>query len=476
MPTEPIAGIVLAAGQSTRFKAGHQKLLFPLLGRSIVGWVVHRCRQAGVDPIVVVVSDPAGTVAERIRQEAPDVPLRWAVQAVPRGTGDAVLQARVCLEDYRGLVLIVNGDTPAVQPETIGAMGEAHRKAGAALTLATGLLADPAAYGRVLRDERGQVRAVREWAECDPTERAIAEVNLGIYVAEWPLLVEYLERLEPHPDKGECYLTDVVAMMVADGRPVIGYRLEEPSEALGVNTWEELHTVQAVLVRQVVRTWIRRGVHFLAPDRVWLGANVVLGADVVVYPDVVLEGATVIGDRTVLYPGVRVRDSRVGADVVVEDHSVIEGSIIGDRCQVGPMARLRPGTVLETGARIGNFVEVKNSRIGVGSKALHLTYLGDAVVGRNVNVGAGTITCNYDGFRKYPTVIEDDVFIGSDSQLVAPVRVGRGAYVAAGSTITRDVPPYSLAIARARQENKEGWVERRRRTQTPPASEGQGEE
>ncbi len=475
MQTERIAGIVLAAGQSTRFKAGQQKLLFPLLGRSVVGWAVDRCRQAGVDPIVVVVADPAGPVAERVRREAPDGTLRWAVQAVPRGTGDAVLQARTALADYRGPLLIVNGDTPAVRPETIRAMHEAHRQAGAALTLATGVLADPATYGRVLRDERGRIQAVREFTECSPAERAVSEVNLGVYVAEWPLLGDYLERLEPHPDKGERYLTDVVHRMVTDGRPVVGYRLDDPTEALGVNTWEELHAVQAVLVRQVVWVWVRRGVHFRDPDRVWLDADVRLGADVVVYPDVVLEGTTVIGDRTVLYPGVRIRDSRVGSDAVVWDHSVVEESVIGDRCQVGPMARLRPGTVLEAEARIGNFVEVKNSRIGTGSKALHLTYLGDATVGRNVNVGAGTITCNYDGFRKHPTVIEDDVFIGSDSQLVAPVRVGRGAYVAAGSTVTRDVPPYSLAIARARQENKEGWVERRRHFQVRPGPKETGE-
>ncbi|MCS7313377.1 MAG: bifunctional UDP-N-acetylglucosamine diphosphorylase/glucosamine-1-phosphate N-acetyltransferase GlmU [Acidobacteria bacterium] len=477
MYAERIAGIVLAAGQSTRFKAGQQKLLFSLLGRSVIGWVVHRCQQAGVDPIVVVVADVDGPVAQRVRQEVPDVSLRWAVQAVPRGTGDAVLQVRSVLEDYRGPVLIMNGDTPAVRPETIQALRAAHQRAGAALTLATAVLADPAAYGRVLRDEHGHIRAVREWTECDPAERAIPEVNLGVYVADWSRLVAYLERLMPHPDKGEYYLTDVVAQMIADGRTVVGYRLQDPSEALGVNTWEELHTVQDVLARQVVRGWIRQGVHFLAPDRVWLSADVVLGADVVVYPDVVLEGSTVIGDRTVLYPGVRIRDSRVGSDAVVWDHSVIEGSLIGDRCQVGPMARLRPGTVLEAEARIGNFVEVKNSRIGTGSKALHLTYLGDATVGRNVNVGAGTITCNYDGVEKHPTVIEDDVFIGSDSQLVAPVRVGRGAYVAAGSTITRDVPPDSLAIARARQENKEGWLaRRRRRAQGPLTSSGEGNE
>ncbi len=466
---QSIPVIVLAGGQSRRFKSGVHKLLFPLLERPTLAWVLYRCQQAALTPIVVIVPDLDGPIARLVRSTITDERVRLVAQTEPLGTGDAVARARAVLDTtYDGPVVIVNGDAPAVRPETYQRLLEHHIRTGAHLTLTTGVVPTPGAYGRILRTQSGRIRAIREASECTPEEQTVREINLGIYVVHWYILQTYLDRLPLHPDTGEKYLTDVVQMMLEDRHPVESVTLDHPEEAFGINTWEEMHTTQTVLRRQIVADWMQQGVHFLDPERVWIGADVRLGQDVTVYPNVTLQGNTQIGDRTALYPGVRIRNSVIGADCIVWDHTVIEDSTVGNACQLGPFARLRPGCTLADGVRIGNFVELKKTSIGTGTKAMHLTYLGDAVIGKDVNIGAGTITCNYDGIQKYTTVIGDRVFIGSDSQLIAPVRIESDAYVAAGSTITRDVPSGSLAIARARQENKPGWVKRfrRRRSRT----------
>ena len=337
-----------------------------------------------------------------------------------------------------------------------------RESAGAVLTLLTAHLADPTGYGRIVRDPRdGSVARIVEEKDCTPEQRAITEVNTGTYCFDSRVLFAHLDRLTTENVQGEYYLTDMVSVFIAEGLTVSATLTDDPFETLGVNSRVQLADAAKLMQRRINHEHLMAGVTMVDPDLVWIGPDVSLGRDVELLPMTFLMGTTVVGDRTVIGPNSRLTDATVAEDVCV-DASVVVGATIGPRVCVGPVAYLRPGTVLEADSKAGSCVEIKKSTVGEGSKVPHLSYIGDATIGKNVNVGAGSITCNFDGFSKHPTVIEDGAFIGSDTMLVAPVTVGEGAITAAGSTIARDVPAGSLALERSKQANLEGWAARRR--------------
>ncbi|MBC7324289.1 MAG: bifunctional UDP-N-acetylglucosamine diphosphorylase/glucosamine-1-phosphate N-acetyltransferase GlmU [Moorella sp. (in: Bacteria)] len=438
--------VILAAGQGKRMHSRLPKVLHRIAGRSLVEHVLAATREAGISESVVVV----GHGAEEVKAVLGPA-LTYALQEQQLGTGHALARAREAAGQAATL-LVLCGDTPLIRATTLARLVEHHRATGAAVTLLTARVKDPAGYGRVVRDEYSRVRAIVEDRDASPAEKAINEINTGFYCFATSFLWPALARLQPDNSQGEYYLTDVVTMAVNADLPVEAVVSEEPGEVLGVNDRVQLAEARAVLQRRINTALMLGGVTIVDPQATYIDATVSVGVDTIIYPGTFLEGYTIIGAGCQVGPGTTIRDSQVG-DGSTLLHAVILESTIGPGCQVGPFAYLRPGTILEAGVKVGDFVEIKACRIGGGSKVPHLTYLGDTTVGREVNIGAGTITCNYDGRRKWPTVIEDGAFIGSNTNLVAPVKVGAGALVGAGSTITRDVPAGALALARQRQIN-----------------------
>jgi bifunctional UDP-N-acetylglucosamine pyrophosphorylase/glucosamine-1-phosphate N-acetyltransferase len=464
----PLAVIVLAAGRGTRMRSRTAKVLHPLLGRPLLAWACDPARAL-----------PAARRAVVVGHQAPEVALvlppgfEPVLQERLWGTGHAVRQARRLFAGP-GDTVVLSGDTPLLAAATVRRLLAAHRRARAAVTLLTAEVADPAGYGRIVRGAGGRVARIVEHDDASPEVRGIREVNAGVYCFENRFLDAALRRLRAANRQEEYYLTDVVADAVRRGATVAAVRCDDPDEILGVNDRAQLARAGDLLRRRVLARLMRAGVTVVDPASTWVEAEVRVGADTVLLPGTVLEGATAVAAGCRIGPWARLRDARLGAGAVVKDACVVEGAVVGPRCQVGPFAHLRPGTRLAAGARVGNFVEIKKSRVGAGSKANHLSYIGDAVVGRGVNIGAGTITCNYDGYAKHETRIGDGVFIGSDTQLVAPVAVGAGALVAAGTTVTRDVPPGALALSREPQENRPGWAARRRALFARRAGKGKG--
>ncbi|MEO8381893.1 MAG: bifunctional UDP-N-acetylglucosamine diphosphorylase/glucosamine-1-phosphate N-acetyltransferase GlmU [Acidobacteriota bacterium] len=450
--------IILAAGLGTRMKSGTIKILHRAAGRPIVDYVLDLAADLTPNAPVMIIGYQRESVQKAVGSRA-----RYAVQDQQLGTGHAVLQAASLLEPAAGKrVLILSGDVPLTRVETLRNLLEEHERSGNALTLLTMKPDDPAMYGRIVRDASGAVTHIVEAKDATDEELRIGEVNAGIYVFEGGHLFDHLRDLKPENAQKEYYLTDLLATLRAQGERVGALVAVDPVEALGVNSRSELAQVEIEIQRRVVERLMREGVTFRNPSTVVIDSTVSIGADTVVYPFVTLEGTTRIGEGCVVEPGVHLSNVSVGNDVHLKTGTVAEDAIIEDEASVGPYAHLRPGTKLGRHVKIGNFVETKKADFGEGAKASHLSYIGDAEVGANVNIGAGTITCNYDGVRKNQTIIEEGAFIGSDSQLVAPVRIGRGAYVGAGSTITKDVPADALAISRTTQKNVEGWAKRKR--------------
>jgi bifunctional UDP-N-acetylglucosamine pyrophosphorylase / glucosamine-1-phosphate N-acetyltransferase len=462
-PQQPSAGprrrvaVVLAAGQGTRMKSALPKVLHRAGGRALLAWVVDAAREAGCDRILVVV----GHGAEQVRQElaAPDV--EFVLQAEQRGTGHALAQAGPRIEEA-ATVLVLSGDVPLVTAATLRQLAEAAESGWGALAVAR--VEEPGALGRVVAEDGRLVRIV-EAKDASEEERRIDTINAGLYAFPAPDVFEYLARVRPDNVQGEIYLTDVPGLAVAQGRPVVLHELADRAEALGVNTRSELAGAHRLLMNRHLERLMAAGVTVLEPARTTLDPGVEVGRDTVIHPDVALHGTTVVGEGCELHQGAWLRDSRLGDGVVVEPYTVLDGAAVGDGGRVGPFARLRPGAELAAGAKAGNFVEIKNARLGEGAKANHLAYVGDAEVGPGANLGAGVVTCNYDGRAKHRTVIGPGAFVGSDTMLVAPVAVGEGASTAAGSVITQDVPPGALGVGRARQRNVEGWRDRRRRSE-----------
>ncbi|HEB76578.1 MAG TPA: UDP-N-acetylglucosamine diphosphorylase/glucosamine-1-phosphate N-acetyltransferase [Nitrospirae bacterium] len=454
-----LACVVLAAGQGTRMKSALPKVLHALNGVPMIHHVLRAVSGLRPERVVVVVGrDNRKALEEALGAE--DV--RFALQRKPLGTAHALLSAARALSGFQGDVLVMNGDTPLVSTATLRRFVTRHRRAGNGLSLLSFVAEDPAGYGRILRDGSGRPVGIREEADASEEEKSIREVNSGIYLFDAGTL-PLLKRIRLNDGKGEYYLTDILGIASRRGLDCGVYCYGDGDEFIGVNTREELLRAQRLLRERTVRHWLERDVSFMDEESVYIQPGVLIGKGTLIYPNVYLEGRTTIGNGCVIYPGVRITDGTVGDGVIIKDSSVVESAEIREGAVVGPFARLRPGTVIMRDARIGNFVEVKASTVGEGAKAQHLSYIGDADVGSRVNIGAGTITCNYDGRKKHRTVIEDDVFIGSDTQLVAPVRVEKGAYVGAGSTITKDVPPGALAISRSRERHIRGWARKKKR-------------
>ncbi len=446
--------VILAAGQGKRMRSQLPKVLHRLAGRTLLEHVLAASRSAGIEDHIVVIGHGAGEV-----QAALGAGPSYVLQEQQLGTGNALACARAAAAGA-ATVLVLCGDTPLLRAETLAALRQQHCTTGGAITILTARVADPSGYGRIIRNEQGRVTAIVEERDATPAEKSIDEINSGIYCFSADFLWPALEGLKPDNDQGEYYLTDVVAQAVKDNLPVQAVTVSDAEEILGVNDRAQLAAAGAVLRRRINKALMLAGVTIIDPETTYIDATASVGQDTVIYPGTCLEGHTSIGPRCALGPGTIIRDSQVAAESTVLQAVVLESNL-GPRCQVGPFTYLRPGTILEAGVKAGDFVEIKACHIGRDSKVPHLTYLGDTTVGAGVNIGAGTITCNYDGRQKWPTVIEDGAFIGSNTNLVAPVKVGAGALVGAGSTITADVPAGALALARGRQVNFPGRGKKR---------------
>ena len=449
-----LASIVLAAGKGTRMKSDLIKVLHPAAGVPMIAWPVAAARDAGSDPIVLVIGHQANAVQGAFRGAAD---IRCAMQEEQLGTGHAVACALDALPGFRGTVLILCGDTPLLRAETVTSMVAYHHDNRAAITVLTALMDDPYGYGRVVRDTSGRVTRIVEQKDADPEEQEIREINSGIYCMDSDFLFNNIRGIGNDNAQGEYYLTDLLAIAVRKGLTCLAMPTADADEIMGVNDRVQLAEAARILRRRINRDHMLNGVTLINPDQTYIDQGVTIGSDTIIHPGCHIGSGTVIGCGCEIETGVSITGCRIGDDCHIKAASVLEDSELGEDVAVGPMAHLRPGTTLGDKVKIGNFVETKKIIMGEGSKASHLTYLGDAEIGRNVNIGCGTITCNYDGVKKHRTVIGDDVFIGSDVQLVAPVRIGRNSLVAAGTTVTIDVPPDSLAISRVPQTNKDGW-------------------
>ena len=462
-----ISAIVMAAGLGKRMRSKKAKVLHPVAGRPMVWYMASLARQVSDGSVVVVVGHQGEQVKAYLEQEKKALdPLDIAVQSKQLGTGHAVQQAKSVLmpkgKSAAELCLILNGDTPLLTKATVERLLAHHRDTQAVVTILTTELADPQGYGRVMRRAEGQVVKVVEDKDASPEEKTNQEINVGTYVVNTDFLFKALEKLKPNNAQGEYYLTDIIGMAVSQGLRVSGMKTTDSAECFGVNSREHLAFVEQVMRQRIRTQWLVAGVTMIDPNTTLIDDNVEIGQDTVLYPGVTIEGTSKIGCESVIRSHSRVTNSVIGDGVIIEDSSILDGAVVEQGATIGPFARLRPGAIVRTKAKVGNFVELKNVELGEGSKANHLTYLGDATIGKKVNIGAGTITCNYDGFKKERTVIEDGVFIGSDSSLVAPVTIGKGAVVGAGSTVTKDVPAEALALSRSEQVNREGWASRRR--------------
>jgi len=449
-----ICGVILAAGEGKRMRSKHPKVLHPLWGKPMVEYVLDVCRELPLDQIFVVI----GHQAERVKEALQDRDLRFVRQRNQRGSAHALMQVAPHLKAFSGDLLVLCGDVPLISTEILRALIDRHREASAAATILTTDLENPAGYGRVIRDERGKLKGVVEEVDASARQRAIKEVNTGIYCFAASRLFEALREIRSSNRQGEYYLPDAFGLLRKKRQKVEAFHTAEWEKVAGINSREELARALQVLKRTKLEELMRQGVTLLDPASTFIDADVQVGKDTVIYPHSYIEGKTTIGEDCILYPGSRIVGSKMGKGVTVLDHCLILESKVADGAKIGPFAHLRPGSQIGKGARIGNFVEIKKSEVGEGSKVPHLSYIGDSIIGRGVNIGAGSITCNYDGFAKHRTRIEDGVFTGSNALFIAPVCVGEGSIVAAGSVITEDVPPHSLAIARARQTNKEDWA------------------
>lgn len=452
--------LILAAGKGTRMKSARAKVLHRVGGLPMLEHVVRAARNVADDVSVVV-----GYQAEAVMEVVSDV--RFVCQERQLGTGHAVIAARQAI-GLASDVLILPGDVPLVSPAVLGAFVDFYRSGSFAGAVLTATLEDPGGYGRIVRRSRHEIDRIVEDRDASNEIRRIGEVNSGICVFRAPHLLTALERLGTYNAQKEYYLTDVVGILSGQGSRIGAFETPDPTLTLGINSRAELAAAERMMRRRKCKSLMEGGVSIMDPDSAWIDTDVSIGQDSVIHHSVTIEGTSRLAEEVTVRSFTRITNTDVGRGTVVLEGSVIEESEIHENVRIGPSARLRPGCVLEPGVKIGNFVEIKKSRLGKDTKAGHLSYLGDTETGERVNVGAGTITCNYDGVRKHPTRIGDDVFVGSDSQLIAPVTIGDGAYIAAGSTITEDVPAGALAIGRGRQVNKPDWARQRAESKRNP--------
>jgi bifunctional UDP-N-acetylglucosamine pyrophosphorylase/glucosamine-1-phosphate N-acetyltransferase len=460
-----VAAVVLAAGKGTRMKSDIPKVIHPICGRPMVAHVVNNLREAGIGRIIVVV----GPDGEKI-QAILGSDVEYVVQEEQLGTGHAVLQTQTILKNHSGSLLVIHGDTPLYRAGTLRDLVSCHESSEAIGTVLTVTVDDPFGYGRIIRDADGKLEKIVEEKDATPVEAMVREINSGTYVFECEPVFAALCRIKPQNVQNEYYLTDVVPILREEYRRVQVFSHGDADEALGINNRVQLAAAEQILRNRIREHWMLAGVTMVDPATTYIDAEAVLEPDVVLLPFTFIEGHTQISTGSVIGPFTRLKDARLGENVIINQATVLDSSL-EPGCNVGPYSHIRPGCHLRAGAKVGGFCEIKNTVIGSGSKVPHLSYLGDTDVGDKVNIGAGTITCNYDGHDKHRTTIQDEAFVGSNCNLVAPVEIGTGAYIAAGSTITGDIPPGALGVARNRQRNIPDWAKRRESKRRPPKKE-----
>ncbi|MCH4828030.1 MAG: bifunctional UDP-N-acetylglucosamine diphosphorylase/glucosamine-1-phosphate N-acetyltransferase GlmU [Planococcus sp. (in: firmicutes)] len=444
--------VILAAGQGTRMKSKLYKVLHPVCGMPMVEHVTSNVEQLGVEKIVTVVGHGAEKVQQQLGEKS-----EYALQAEQLGTAHAVQQTASLIEGLAGTTLVVCGDTPLIRPETMQALLDQHSETGAKATILTAIADNPTGYGRILRNSNGIVEKIVEQKDASPEEQQVKEINTGTYCFDNEALFEALKLVSNDNVQGEYYLPDVIEILQKQGEIVAAYATDSFDETLGVNDRVALSQAESTMRKRIAEKHMRAGVSIIDPATAYISAQAEIGADTIIHPNVTISGDTKIGEDCVISSNSQIVNSVIGDRTTIRSSEVFDSSI-GTDTAVGPFAHVRPQSTLGNDVKIGNFVEVKKAEIGNDSKVSHLSYIGDATVGTGVNIGCGTITVNYDGKNKFQTIIEDDTFIGCNSNLIAPVTVGKGSYVAAGSTISKNVPEDSLAIARSRQENKEGYA------------------
>ncbi|QDP38824.1 bifunctional UDP-N-acetylglucosamine diphosphorylase/glucosamine-1-phosphate N-acetyltransferase GlmU [Radiobacillus deserti] len=447
-------GVVLAAGQGTRMKSKLYKVLHPVMGRPMVQHVVDQLNALKLNDIITVVGFGSELVKEQLGEDS-----SFVLQEEQLGTGHAVLQAKDLLANKEGTTLVVCGDTPLLTHDTLHALVAHHEKLEAKATILTALAPDPTGYGRVIRNQANHVERIVEHKDANDEEKAVKEINTGTYCFDNQALFDALENVSNDNAQGEYYLPDVIQILQEQGEKVAAFQTEDFDETLGVNDRVALAEAEKLMKKRINEQHMRNGVTIIDPDHTYIGPDVKIEQDVVLYPGTILSGKTIIKTNAEIGPNSEIVDCIVGEETQIKQ-SVAKQSEIGNQVSIGPFAHIRPDASIGNEVKIGNFVEVKKAVIDDKSKVSHLSYIGDAEVGKDVNVGCGTITVNYDGKNKHLTKIEDGAFIGCNSNLIAPVTIGKGAYVAAGSTINKNVPEEALSIARVRQENKEGYVKR----------------
>ncbi|WP_188207365.1 bifunctional UDP-N-acetylglucosamine diphosphorylase/glucosamine-1-phosphate N-acetyltransferase GlmU [Alkalibacillus aidingensis] len=446
--------VVLAAGKGTRMKSKLYKVLHPVCGKPMVQHVVDQLNTLELDQIITIVGHGAETVQDQLGDQT-----AYVVQEEQLGTGHAVRMADSYLEGKPGTTVVVCGDTPLLTSDTLNELMEQHESVQAKVTVLTTDITDPTGYGRVIRDGQGHVEKIVEEKDASSDEKSVKEINTGTYCFDNELLFESLKQVSNDNSQGEYYLPDVLEIAKNQGEKVAAFKTPNDEETIGVNDRVALANAERLLRDRINKEHMRAGVTIVDPQQTYIGPDVSIEADVIIEPGSVIKGETTIGADTVIGPHTELKDCQIGERTLIKQ-SVVTESHVGSDVQIGPFAHIRPDSYIQDEVKIGNFVEVKKTNMAKGSKASHLSYLGDAKLGKDVNVGCGVITVNYDGRKKHKTIIEDGAFIGCNANLIAPVRIEEGAYVAAGSTITKDVPEKALSIARSRQENKEGYVER----------------
>jgi len=449
---EQIMVLILAAGEGKRMKSKYSKVVHEACGKPIIKWVCNAAKEAGIKETTVIIGHQAEQVKECLGEE-----YNYVYQYQQLGTGHAVMQAENILNRRDGLVFILYGDTPLVTGETISKAINYHKTQGYVATVLTAEVKNPTGYGRIIRDSNGNVRKIVEHRDASPEELKIKEINSGMYCFSIKHLLLALKDLKNNNNQGEYYLTDTLEILINNGFKVGAYIVDDPEEILGVNDRMQLYQVSEILRRRICIKHMKEGVTIIDPSNTYIDSEVKIGIDTIIYPGVILEGNTVIGEECIIGPNSRIIDSNIGNNVQIQN-SVIVSSTIGDGANIGPFAYIRPESIIGENVKVGDFVEVKKSKIGNKTKIPHLAYIGDAEIGENTNIGCGVITVNYNGKEKNKTIIGSNAFVGCNVNLVAPVKVSDNSYIAAGSTITETVPEYSLAIARERQINKENWV------------------
>ncbi|GIP36332.1 bifunctional UDP-N-acetylglucosamine diphosphorylase/glucosamine-1-phosphate N-acetyltransferase GlmU [Paenibacillus sp. J2TS4] len=451
-----INSIILAAGLGKRMKSKLYKMLHPVCGKPMVGHVLDLLDGIETNRKVAIVGNGADEIKAYLGDRA-----EYVFQAEQLGTGHAVLQAKPLLEHEQGMTIVICGDTPLVKEETLKEMIRLHLEQQAAATILTATMADPSGYGRITRDDQGAVAGIVEQKDCSEAQLLIQEINAGTYLFDNQKLFQALNQVTNNNAQKEYYLTDVIGILKAEGETVMGYNTSDPAEAVGINDRIGLAEAEKLMRERILRHHMLNGVTILDPEQTYIGSDVEIGQDTVLLPGTVLKGTTKIGEDCVIGPYSEIEHSILGEGVTVRQ-SVLQEAEVGNHSHVGPFAYLRPGAKLGEEVKVGDFVEIKNATLGDQTKVSHLSYVGDAVIGKNVNIGCGAITVNYDGLKKHLTEVEDEAFIGSNVNLIAPVKVGKGAYVVAGSTITLPVEEGDLAIARERQVNKSGYADKLR--------------